>query len=197
MTDSDPPARRAALLGSGLALALDSITEPWCNAILRAAFLGVRKFDGFLQTLSLPRQTLSLRLRYLCRIGLLEHSPRDRAGMKPGYRLTEAGKSLYPNVLASWSWDRRWGHFTGRLPTQLNHRPCGHAFSPQLMCEHCGQPMTPGNTTALLVSEATHHPVRVRGRYRGHTHSRQAEPGRRDLLAVIDDRWSVLLIAAA
>jgi hypothetical protein len=55
------PARRPehALLNSHLAIAANLVTEPWCNSMLRAAFLGVRRFDAFHHHLQVPRQTRS------------------------------------------------------------------------------------------------------------------------------------------
>ena len=44
-----------ALRGSHLASAIDRITEPWSNAIIRAAFLGARQFETFQQALGIPR----------------------------------------------------------------------------------------------------------------------------------------------
>jgi len=38
-----------ALRTSYLARAVDLITDPWCDMILRAAFMGTRRFEAFLQ----------------------------------------------------------------------------------------------------------------------------------------------------
>ena len=187
-----------ALLSSHLALAMALITEPWCNTILRAAFLGVRRFDAFQQALQAPRQTLSLRLAYLVDVGLLHKQAQQTATARHEYRLTAAGKSLYASILASWAWDRRWGGAGPQsIPVRLQHLPCGHAFQPQLLCEHCALPLTLGRMRPVLLPA----PFRAAGarernsRWRGPA----AEPGgpaQRDILAVIDDRWSMLLVAA-
>ena len=98
-----------ALRESHLAHAVDLITDPWCNMVLRAAFLGIRRFDAIQQAVSAPRQTLSLRLTYLVEIGALTKQRTDADGSRQQYRLTPYGKTLHANVLASWAWDRRWG----------------------------------------------------------------------------------------
>lgn len=191
------PAPARALRASHLAAAVDLITEPWCNTVLRAAFLGVRRFDAFQQALNAPRQTLSLRLGFLVEIGLLEKRLADTQGLRQEYRLTDTGKALYGFVLASWSWDRRWGDPQHPLPMRLRHRPCGHAFRPLLVCEHCLQRLTLDR-------------VRPQWRAAGGPAMDQRAPGRRwrgaapgaarhphhDVLAVIDDRWSILLVTA-
>jgi DNA-binding HxlR family transcriptional regulator len=186
-----------ALLTSHLAVAMELITEPWCNSILRVAFLGVRRFDVFQQVLHAPRQTLSLRLAYLVDIGLLRRQPMGDNALRHEYRLTASGKALYGVVLASWSWDRRWGDPLQRMPVRLHHRPCGHAFRPLLVCEHCGEPVSLARMRPVLQAVGTNTSgARARNsRWRGPA-SESAGPSQRDILAVIDDRWSVLVVAA-
>lgn len=189
------PAR--ALRASHLAAAVELITEPWCNTVLRAAFLGVRRFDAFQAMLKAPRQTLSLRLAYLVDIGLLEKRRPDPGGLRLEYRLTDAGLALYGSVLASWSWDRRWGDPQHPLPVRLQHRPCGHAFRPVLVCEHCLQPLTLAQARPQLLPVHRADPTpRERGRRWRDAATQGAQGPRRDILAVIDDRWSILLVAA-
>ena len=188
-----------ALLDSHLAVALDLITEPWCNAILRAAFLGVRRFDDFQHVLHAPRQTLSLRLSYLVDIGLLRRQRLVDTALRQEYRLTLHGKGLYAVVLASWAWDRRWGDPMQRIPLRLKHRSCGHTFRPQMVCEHCNVPLPLARAHPVLVPAATAasaEGARARNsRWRGPT-PESADLPQRDILAVIDDRWSVLVVAA-
>ncbi len=185
-----------ALRESHLAHAVDLITDPWCNMVLRAAFLGIRRFDAIQQAVSAPRQTLSLRLTYLVEIGALTKQRTDADGSRQQYRLTPYGKTLHANVLASWAWDRRWGDPHHMVPLRLVHRACNHAFRPTLVCEHCG------DAIALHRVEPTHsranHPMQQRNvrnrRWRSPTNTDSAPD--RDILAVIDDRWSVLIVAA-
>ena len=119
-----------AMRTSHLARAVDLITDPWCNMILRAAFMGTRRFEAFQQLVSAPRQTLSLRLAYLSQIGMLYKRTIEPDSARQEYRLAPLGKSLYDNVLASWSWDRRWGDHHDRISTRLVHTTCKHAFRP-------------------------------------------------------------------
>lgn len=187
-----------ALRASHLGHAVDLITDPWCSMILRAAFMGIRQFEAFQQAVSAPRQTLSLRLAYLVDIGLLtkQRKEGEGKGARQEYRLTSYGKSLHGNVLASWAWDRRWGDPHRRIPLRLVHRGCNHAFRPTLVCEHCGDAL------ALHRVEPTHDRVeqapqqRVVRNRRWRTPANDSAVPDRDILAVIDDRWSVLIIAA-
>ncbi|MEO8859601.1 MAG: winged helix-turn-helix transcriptional regulator [Burkholderiaceae bacterium] len=189
-----------ALRRSHLAHAVDQITEPWSNMILRAAFLGTRQFESFQQLLGIPRQTLSLRLAYLVRLGVLRRQRRMPGSARHEYRLTPRGKDLYANVLASWLWDRRWGDPHAQIPPRLVHLSCQHSFKPQLVCEHCAEPLT-----LRAVQPCVPHVVRAdvsqNARSRGRRWRIPAQPtngdlAERDILAVIDDRWSLLIVAA-
>lgn len=188
----------SALLGSHLATAIDRITEPWSNAIIRAAFLGARQFETFQQTLGIPRQTLSLRLRGLVEMGLLRRHPYQTQPLREEYRLTPRGKDLYGHVLASWLWDRRWGDPHQLMPKQLVHRTCGHACQPQLLCEHCAAPLSLPKMAPVMMTNSRTVPLRTeRSRRWRSPHSAGGAKPERDILAVIDDRWSLLLVAAS
>ncbi len=185
-----------ALRNSHLAHAVDLITDPWCQMILRAAFMGTRRFEAFQQQVLAPRQTLSLRLTYLVQIGLLAKQSKVPDGASQEYRLTPRGKSLHSNVLASWSWDRRWGLSHDQIPTRLAHSVCNHAFHPILVCEHCSEPLALPRVDPLHVrlEQETQERARRNRRWRGPAAA--SETPDRDVIAVIDDRWSVLIVAA-
>ncbi len=187
-----------ALRGSHLATAIDRITEPWSNAVIRAAFLGARQFEMFQQALGIPRQTLSLRLRGLVEMGLLRRHQYQTHPVRDEYRLTLLGKDLYGHVLASWLWDRRWGDPNHLMPKKLLHRRCGHACTPLLLCPHCAEPLSLGKMQPVLLASPSPVPLRTERNRRW----RKPQPAsglglERDILAVIDDRWSLLLVAAS
>lgn len=186
-----------ALRGSHLATAIDRITEPWSNAIIRAAFLGARQFETFQQALGIPRQTLSLRLSHLVELGLLRRNRYQTKPVREEYRLTPLGKDIYGNVLASWLWDRRWGDPHRLMPPRLVHRPCGHACKPLLLCKYCSEPLSLGVVQPALLASDNPVPLRTeRSRRWRSPQTAGAITLERDILAVIDDRWSLLLVAA-
>lgn len=195
-TQSDTDYLGQALRASHLAHAVDLITDPWCNMILRAAFMGTRQFEAFQQQVSAPRQTLSLRLAYLVRIGLLAKQSREPHGARQEYRLTPRGKSLHGNVLASWSWDRHWGVVHDQIPTRLVHAVCNHGFRPVLVCEHCAQPLGLHRVEPLHVRHDLQRQERAARNRRWRSPAKEGETADRDILAVIDDRWSVLIVTA-
>jgi len=185
-----------ALRRSHLAAAVDRITEPWSNAIIRAAFLGARQFEMFQLALGIPRQTLSLGLSSLVGFGLLRREPYQQLPARDEYRLTSLGKDLYSNVLASWLWDRRWGAPHPLMPDRLVHLGCDHDCKPLLVCTQCARPLSlPTMQPVLLPSVSLVKPRTERNRRWRSPRPTQGNELRRELLAVIDDRWSLLLIA--
>lgn len=108
---------------------LDVIGQSWSLAIIEALLLREKSFGQLLLELSIPRSTLSARLKHLAAMGCLEP-------VSNGYRLTSAGQALLPIVSLVRAWDlaeRPQGNGF------LHH--CGNAFSPVLVCACCARPV--------------------------------------------------------
>jgi DNA-binding HxlR family transcriptional regulator len=127
--------------------ALSLVGERWTMLILRETFFGVRRYGQFVRNLGIPRPTLSLRLRKLVDAGLLDRVPYSKDPERHEYRLTEAGRELFPAVIAL----MRWGdtHLAGPEgpPIVLRHETCGHPTHPQLTCDVCGKEINARNVT--------------------------------------------------
>jgi DNA-binding HxlR family transcriptional regulator len=106
----------------GRALAL--VGERWTLLILREAFFGVRRFGQLARNLGIPRPTLSSRLRTLVDAGLLERVLYASDPDRHEYRLTDAGRDLFPAIVAL----MRWG-------------------DARLTCRHCGEEIDARNVT--------------------------------------------------
>jgi DNA-binding HxlR family transcriptional regulator len=106
-----PVARAMAVLG-----------ERWTMLILREAFAGTTRFDGFATQLGIAPNILSARLAHLTRHGLLERVPE---GGRHAYRLTGRGRDAFPLYLAIRDWGAR--HFSGAEgpPTVMIDRASG------------------------------------------------------------------------
>ncbi|RSD22103.1 winged helix-turn-helix transcriptional regulator [Amycolatopsis eburnea] len=113
--------------------ALDLVGERWSLLILREAFFGVRRYGEFARTLSIPRPTLSARLKTLVDAGVL-----DRVDPVPEYRLTAAGRDLFGAVVTLMQWGDR--HLAGPEgpPILLRHNDCGEIAETFVACGHCG-----------------------------------------------------------
>lgn len=55
------------------------------------------------------------------------------------YRLTEAGKELYPAILALLSWGDRHLASEEGVPLLMRHRCCGADAGSKLVCSECGE----------------------------------------------------------
>lgn len=77
--------------------------DRWVLLILREAFLGETRFEGFMGRLPISRAALSSRLAMMVEAGLLRRDPPE--AKRACYRLTEAGRDLVPlfEEMGRWS----------------------------------------------------------------------------------------------
>lgn len=80
--------------------------DRWVLLILRDAFLGIDRFDAFIDRLGISRAALTSRLGWLVEAGLMERIPPDAARAR--YRLTPAGEALAPTMAAIREWGDAW-----------------------------------------------------------------------------------------
>ena len=104
-----------------VARTLEIVGEKWALLAVREVFLGNRRFDEMVRRTGAPRDTLAARLRSLAGAGILERRQYREHPARYEYRLTEAGKELYPVILTL----TRWGdeHLAGEdgPPLVLEH----------------------------------------------------------------------------
>jgi DNA-binding HxlR family transcriptional regulator len=121
-----------------IARTLDIVGEKWALLAVREVFLGNRRFDEMVRRIGAPRDTLAARLRSLVGAGILERRQYREHPARYEYRLTQAGRELYPVILTL----MRWGdeHLAGDdgPPMVLEHA-CGHRLAAQVVCEACGE----------------------------------------------------------
>ncbi|HYF26793.1 MAG TPA: helix-turn-helix domain-containing protein [Baekduia sp.] len=119
--------------------------ERWVFAILRAAFFRARTFEDFQRHTGIARNILTERLSRLVDFGILERRPYEESGrrVRHEYRLTEAGRDLYPIVVAIMEWGNRHTGLEHGAPVQLRHRTCGEIMHPRLTCDRCGEAVDP------------------------------------------------------
>jgi DNA-binding HxlR family transcriptional regulator len=116
--------------------------ERWMFSILRASFLRARTFEDFQRMTGVARNILTERLLRLVDFGILERRPYEEHAkrVRYEYRLTQAGRDLYPVVIALMDWGNK---HTGleAPPIELVHRGCGATVMPQMTCPECGEPI--------------------------------------------------------
>lgn len=133
--------RRASFsdMNCSIAQSLEVIGEWWTMLILRDCFLGIRRFDDFVDRLGIARNVLTNRLDTLVQAGVLQRTPYDEARGRYDYTLTDKGRALWPVLTALRQWGDEWVLGTGNEPLQLEHRTCGHVATIQPTCSHCGE----------------------------------------------------------
>lgn len=117
-----------------IAKAMDMVGTRSAVLILREAYYGTTRFDGFAARVGITDAAAAGQLRKLTEAGLLAKRPYREAGKRTRheYVLTEMGRGLLPAVLALMQW--------------------GDAY------------LQPGPAPLLLVEESTGAPVRVQVR---------------------------------
>jgi DNA-binding HxlR family transcriptional regulator len=110
--------RRASFrqLNCSVAQTLEVVGDWWSLLIVRDAFFGVARFDDMQRRLGIARNTLTDRLDWLVRHGVLTRVPYGDLGGRFEYRLTDKGRDLQPVLMAMVAWGDKWGATSGRPP---------------------------------------------------------------------------------
>ena len=131
--DNCSVARTVALIG-----------EKWTLLLLREAYYGTRRFNDFEARLGVARNLLTARLQTLVDGGLLTRVPYQEPGARTRheYRLTDAGRELFPIVVALLQWGD--AHLAGPAgpPAMLQHRDCGQPIRAVVECSAGHRPLT-------------------------------------------------------
>jgi DNA-binding HxlR family transcriptional regulator len=129
--------------------AMEILGERWTFLILRESFYGVRRFSDFQRNLGIARNILATRLQSLVAAGVLERSLYREEPPRYEYRLTEAGRDLYPSIVTLMRWGDRYLHAEDGPPVVLHHNTCGHEADPMLVCGHCHEELQPREVTPV------------------------------------------------
>lgn len=103
-----------------VARALEVVGERWTLLIVRDAFLGLRRFEQFQNSLGIARNVLTDRLNKLVEEGILERVRYSQRPERYEYRLTKMGRDL--NIALAGL--RQWGdkYMSDEPPTLLRRR---------------------------------------------------------------------------
>src|SRR2546427_5938658 len=106
-----------------IARALEIVGERWTLLIVRDAFLGLRRFDQFQQSLGIARNVLTDRLNRLVDEGILERVRYSERPERYEYRLTRKGRDLNLALAGL----RQWGdkYISEKPPTVLRRKSDG------------------------------------------------------------------------
>jgi DNA-binding HxlR family transcriptional regulator len=130
-----------------VAAALDILGERWSLLAIREISFGVHRFARIAAYMGVSRDMLADRLRKLEGAGIVERRRYSEHPPRFEYHLTEAGRDLFPVMLALREWGDKWA--VDEPPIRVLH-DCGHPLAAALTCQHCGGPVTSGNLTTVL-----------------------------------------------
>ena len=86
-----------------VARSLQAVGDTWSVLIVRQAFAGDRRFGEFEKSLGVAKNILTVRLRKLVALGVLEQVPIDGSAHHE-YALTQKGRGLYLVLMALKQW---------------------------------------------------------------------------------------------
>jgi DNA-binding HxlR family transcriptional regulator len=138
-----------------IARTLDIVGEKWALLAVREVFFGNRRFDEIVHRTGAPRDTLAARLRTLTGAGILERRQYSEHPARYEYRLTAAGRDLYPVIVTLMHWGDQYLAGDDGPPLVLEHH-CGHELTVQLTCQACGEPLHPRDTKPVIPSRAAY-----------------------------------------
>lgn len=119
------------------------VGDRWSLLVLRDCFLGVRRFDDFQARLGITRHVLADRLKSLVEEGVLKRVAYQQRPERFEYRLTEAGRDLYPVIMGLVAWGNKHRAGARGRPVLHRHKACQHHFDAVMICSECNEPLDP------------------------------------------------------
>jgi DNA-binding HxlR family transcriptional regulator len=131
-----------------IARTVDLIGDAWTLLVLRELFYGQTKFEEFVDTLGIPRNTLADRLAVLVSGGVAERRGYQVDPVRHEYVLTAQGRDLFGVLASINAWGDRWLDRGDGAPVVMRHEPCKHDLDVHVTCAHCGQVVSAEDVTA-------------------------------------------------
>jgi len=125
--------------------AFQVLGDRWTSHVIAAAFLGRRRFSEFEDSLGVAPNILSGRLARLVKLGVLVRRLYQQRPDRWEYRLTDAGRDLYPLIAELIRWGDRWLDDGNGPPLITYHQSCGCRLEAQIVCDQCGEAVTAFN----------------------------------------------------
>jgi len=126
-----------------IARSLEVVGERWTLLIVRELLLRPCRFAELERRLGIAKNILATRLEKLAHFGIVEKIPYTKARDWNEFRLTEKGRGLFFAVNALMTWGDSYLSPNG-APAVVEHS-CGHPTGHRVVCEACGEEVTPDN----------------------------------------------------
>ncbi|RMB07993.1 HxlR family transcriptional regulator [Eilatimonas milleporae] len=127
-----------------IARAVDAIGDAWAFLILRDLMRGPCRFEDLRQSLDIPTDTLTARLKKLEQGGLIERRPYGNHARRFEYLITKKGTSLRTVMIALAHWGDRWIN-TDRAgpPVEIYNAATGHPVALRMVDSVTGEDTPP------------------------------------------------------
>ena len=129
--------------GAGEDMALSTISDlvgdRWTLLLLISSYLGIKRYDGFVNQLNIASNILSHRLKLLVEKNIFTKIIYQDQPLRYEYLLTEKGKSLYALIMVL----RQWALGYQATEESLIHLQCGQPLSLTVLCQSCNNPPMP------------------------------------------------------
>ena len=119
-----------------LARTLEIVGERWTLLIIRDAFLGLRRFDQFQESLGIARNVLTDRLNWLVGEGILERVRYGERPIRHEYQLTPKGRDLLLPLTAFLQWGDK--YLSPKPPALLRRKSDGKEVVAALVAKGSG-----------------------------------------------------------
>ena len=140
-----------------IARALDAIGDWWSLLIIRAAFLGIRRFSEFQKNIGLAKNILTVRLRVLIDHGILTTAPASDGSAYQEYLLTPKGRGLFPILVALRQWSEEFSSDARGFPTLLVDRDKGRPVRKLELRAEDGRLLGQGDTEVKVKPKVSRH----------------------------------------
>lgn len=120
---------------------LNLVGDHWTWLIIREAFFGVTRFNGFQQRTGIAKNLLADRLERLVLDGIFEKKDIGQKGTRYAYGLTAKGKALQPVLIAMLQWGNTHIYGAGNEPLQVVDKKTGRPLAPLQYVATDGRPV--------------------------------------------------------
>jgi DNA-binding HxlR family transcriptional regulator len=134
-----------------VARSLEAVGDAWSVLIVRQAFAGERRFGEFQKSLGVAKNILTVRLRKLVALGVLEQVPVE-GSMYHEYALTRKGRDLFLVLMAIKQWGEGCG---GPADHVLVDRRDRKPVKPLAFHAHDGRQLAPDDMELVPTGELT------------------------------------------
>jgi DNA-binding HxlR family transcriptional regulator len=129
-----------------VARAINVVGDRWSLLIVRDAFVGITRFGDFVGSLGIARNILTSRLQDLEDAGVMTTLPASDGSPYQDYVLTDAGRQLFPLVLALRQWGEDQLYGPGEAYSRLIEKAVGRLVPRLRVLGVSGQVLEPEDT---------------------------------------------------